>query len=142
MFKELQSIKNSKQIIPNEKEYKIVEYKLEHAQEPNMVEIRKWFIYKAEKIYETKMLGTETIYCYNTFNKLKEKYNFSNLALAAKLDIWLIKYKQLGYTGIFDFSKLNTDWILNNLDSNIANGKITSYQNNNVNQINTVNRRI
>ena len=142
MFKELQSIKNSKQIIPNEEEYKIVEYKIEHAQEPNMTELRKWFIYKAEKIYETKMLGTTTIYCYNTFNKLKEKYNFSNLALAAKLDIWLIKYKQLGYTGIFDFSKLNTDWILNNLDSNIANGKITSYQNNNVNQINTVNRRI
>ena len=144
MFKELQSKKNSKQIIPNEKEYKIVEHKIAHAQEPNMQEIRRWFIFKAEKIYETKMLGTQVVYCNKTFNKLKEKYNFSNLALAAKLDIWLIKYKQLGYTGIFDFSKLNTDWILNNLDSNTpAHGKkITTYQNNNVNQINTVNRRI
>ena len=77
-------------------------------------------------------------------NKIKEKYQFNNLALAAKLDVWLIKYKQLGYDGIFDFSKLNTDWILHNLDANIPNykGKHTSYQNNNVNQINTVNRRI
>lgn len=144
MFKELQSKKNSKQIIPNEKEYKIVEYKLQLAQEPNMTEIRKWFIFKAEKIYSTKMLGTQVVYCNKTFNKIKEKYQFNNLALAAKLDVWLIKYKQLGYDGIFDFSKLNTDWILHNLDANISNykSKQTSYQNNNVNQINTVNRRI
>ena len=144
MFKELQAKKNSKQIIPNEKEFKIVEYKLQLAQEPNMTEIRKWFIYKAEKIYGTKMLGTQVVYCNKTLNKIKEKYQFNNLALAAKLDVWLIKYKQLGYDGIFDFSKLNTDWILHNLDANISNykGKHTSYQNNNVNQINTVNRRI
>lgn len=144
MFKELQAKKNSKQIIPNEKEYKIVEHKLQLAQEPNMIEIRKWFIFKAEKIYGTKMLGTQVIYCNKTLNKIKEKYQFNNLALAAKLDVWLIKYKQLGYDGIFDFSKLNTDWILHNLDANISNhkGKHTSYQNNNVNQINTVNRRI
>lgn len=106
MFKELQSKKNSKQIILNEKEYKIVEHKLQLAQEPNMTEIRKWFIFKAEKIYSTKMLGTQVIYCNKTLNKIKEKYQFNNLALAAKLDVWLIKYKQLGYDGIFDFLNL------------------------------------
>ena len=144
MFKQLKAQKNSKRIIPNEKEYKIVEHKLQHAQEPNMTEIRKWFIFKCEKVYQDKMLGTQVVYCNKTFNKIKEKYQFNNLALAAKLDVWIIKYKQLGYTGMFDFSKLNTDWILHNLDANIANstGKKTSYQNNNVNQINTVNRRI
>ena len=144
MFRELQSKKNSKQVIPNEKEYKIVEHKLQHTQEPNMVEIRKWFIYKCEKVYQDKMLGTQVVYCNKTLNKIKDKYQFDNLALAAKLDVWILKYKQLGYTGMFDFSKLNTDWILHNLDANIANYKCkqTSYQNNNVNQINTRDRRI
>lgn len=144
MFNEMKKLKGSKNINTYEEAYHIVETKLAKAIEPNMVEIRKWFIYKAEKIYETKMLGTQVVYCNKTFNKLKDKYKFSNLALAAKLDIWLVKYKQLGYEGIFDFSKLNTDWILYNLDSNTpAHGrKITTYQDQNVNSINTEDRRI
>ena len=144
MFKEMQKLKGSKNINPYEEAYRTVETKLAKAIEPNMVEIRKWFIYKAEKIYDTKMLGTQVVYCNKTFNKIKDKYKFSNLALTAKLDVWLIKYKQLGYDGIFDFSKLNTDWILYNLDSNTpAYGKKrTTYQDENVNSINTKDRRI
>ena len=144
IFNEMKKLKGSKEINTYKDAYDIVETKLAKAIEPNMSEIRKWFIYKVEKIYDTKMLGTETVYCYNTFNKLKEKYKFNNVALAAKLDVWLIKYKQLGYEGIFDFSKLNTDWILYNLDANIAanNKNKTTYQDKNVNLINTKDRRI
>lgn len=144
MFKEMQKLKGSKNINPYEEAYRTVETKLAKAIEPNMVEIRKWFIFKAEKIYGTKMLGTQVVYCNKTFNKIKDKYKFSNLALTAKLDVWLIKYKQLGYDGIFDFSKLNTDWILYNLDSNTPaySKKRTTYQDENVNSINTKDRRI
>lgn len=144
MFGEMKKLKGSKTINTYEEAYHIVETKLAKAIEPNMVEIRKWFIYKAEKIYETKMLGTQVVYCNKTLNKLKEKYQFSNLALAAKLDVWLLKYKQLGYEGIFDFSKLNTDWILYNLDSNTPayRKNKTTYQDENVNLINTKDRRI
>lgn len=144
MFKQLQGLKNSKEINPLEQGYKVVEHKMAVAKEPTMAELRQWYIYKAEKIYDTKMLGTNIHYCYSTFKKLKEKYNFNNLALAAKLDIWLVKYKQLGYTGIFDFSRLNTDWILQNLDSNTPNSgaKKTTYQNKNVNSISTKDRRV
>ena len=55
-----------------------------------------------------------------------------------------MKYKQVADDDIFDFSKLNTDWILYNLDSNTPayNKKRTTYQDENVNSINTKDRRI
>ena len=44
MFKEMQKLKGSKNINPYEEAYRTVETKLAKAIEPNMVEIRKWFI--------------------------------------------------------------------------------------------------
>ena len=119
-----------------EEDYNVVEHKLQVNKEPTLYEVRRWFIYHVEKEYNTKLLGTQINYCYNTFNKLKEKYSLkNNIELCKKLTNWNKQYKQ-EFSGVFDFSKLNTDWVLEKLETK------ATYHVENDYIPNTVNRRI
>lgn len=130
---------------PLEVYYKEVEYQLENNIDPTLPQIRGWFIYSTEKFYDTKMLGTNIHYCTKTLKTIKEKYKLSNYDLCIKLKTWRQGYEDLGYNNgsIFDFSTLNTNWIIEKLNKNISNGtKQTTYQNDNINKIDTRDRRI
>lgn len=123
--------------------YRTVEYKLSKGEEPTLSEIRLWFIEGTERFYNTKLLGTQVNYCYNTFNKVKSKYKLCNHDLCLKLIKWRENYSKLGTGKIFDFSSLNTDWIIDKLENNGTNrGKRTSYLDQNNNRIDTSSRRI
>ena len=115
--------------------YKVVEHKIQVNKQPTLPELRMWFIFKMEKEFDTKMLGTNTIYCYKTFNKVKEKYNLDNLQLALKINHWYKVYKK-EYTGTFDFSSLNTNWLIEKLN------EVPSYHIENDYKHDTTNRRI
>lgn len=130
-----------------ERVYKEVEYKLQHGQEPTLPEVRLWFIYSTEKYYNTKLLQTQIHYCFKSFNKVKAKFNLCNFELCNKLIEWRDNYHKLGYqlgNSKFDFSCLNTDWLMDNINDKVPNfdkGK-TTYINTNSNNISTKNRRI
>lgn len=123
------------EINPYEEAYKVVEHKIQVSKQPTLPELRMWFIFKMEKEFGTKMLGTQTVYCYKTFNKVKEKYNLDNLQLALKINQWYKIYKK-EYTGTFDFSSLNTNWLIEKLN------EVPSYHIDNGYKHNTTNRRI
>ena len=118
-----------------EEAYKVVEHKIKVSKQPTLPELRMWFIFKMEKEFDTKMLGTQTVYCYKTFNKVKEKYNLDNLQLALKINEWYKIYKK-EYTGTFDFSSLNTNWLIEKLN------EVPSYHIKNDYKHDTTNRRI
>lgn len=135
MLPGFENVKNSVKIDEYKIAYECVEHKLKVNKEPEMEELRKWFIYKIEQDYNTKMLGTNKPYCYKTFNKLKEKYNLSNYELAQKLINWAKIYKR-DFSGTFDFSCLNTNWLIEKLEQQ------PSYQVKNDYKHDTTNRRI
>ena len=135
MIKGLKDLKGSKQVDEFKLAYESVEHKLKVGKEPKMEELRKWFIYRQEKEYNTKLLGTNIHYCYKTFNALKDKYNLCNYELAKKLVIWAENYKR-EYDGVFDFSSLNTNWLIDKLNNQ------PSYNINNGYTPNTSSRRI
>ena len=135
MLPGFENVKNSTKIDEYKIAYESVEHKLKIGKEPKMEELRKWFIYKMEQDYNTKMLGTNIHYCYKTFNKLKEKYSLCNYELAKKLIQWSTIYKK-DFSGTFDFSCLNTNWLIEKLNSQ------PSYHINNDYTPNTNNRRI
>lgn len=135
MIKGFEKFKDSKKIDTFKVAYDTVEHKLEIGKEPKMEELRKWFIYRQEKEFNTKLLGTNVHYCYKTFNSLKDKYNLCNSELAKKMVVWSENYKR-NYTGVFDFSSLNTNWLIEKLNNT------SSFTINNDYKPNTSNRRI
>ncbi len=126
---------------PYELCYHNVEFKIKHNKEPKMDEMRKWFIYKMETYYNSKMLGANVHYCYKTFNSIKDKYELSNLELCKKINVWHERYTKTNQDNMFDFSTLNTNWLIEKLDKDTMKGKVT-YQNTNVNNIDTKDRWI
>ena len=143
----LKALKNSKH--PEDtftKAHKLVEEKLSKGVVINADELRKWFIKDYELYYNTKMLGTNIHYCYKTFNAVKTRLNMCNNELAKNILIWRERYHKLGYdfggTAKFDFSVLNTDWLLDNLINNIPCITVpnTTYKKSNT-KIDTSNRR-
>lgn len=136
MIKALKDLKGSNKVDVFKEAYDIVEQKIQANVDVNMVELRRWFIYKMEQYYDTKLLGTQVVYCNNTFNKLKDKLKIQNNVELAKKITEMHRNYTLEYTEPFDFSKLNTNWLVDKLNTN------SSYSIQNSYKINTENRRI
>ena len=118
MIKKLKDLKGSatQSSDPFERDFKAVEAKVKQNIQPTLIEVRRWFIYKMEKEYNTVMLGTNWAYCNKTLNAIKSKYDLDNVQLVNKLDTWSKAYRQ-EYNDTFDFSKLNTNWLVEKLNN-------------------------
>ena len=138
MLPGFENIKPKKSNNPHKETFDLVNYKLCNKHEPTLPEVRTWFIYDSEEIYNCKMLGTNTIYCYKTLNAVKSKFNIkTNYELCNKLKQWRTAYIALyGKDKMFDFSKLNTNWLMEELNST------PSYNVDNDYKPNSKNRRI